>query len=290
MSEGRLPDFVIIGAMKAATSTLHMQLSAQPGIFMSSPKEPNFFSDDAQWARGVDWYRSLFASAPAGALCGEASTHYTKWPTLPEALPRLSDTLPGARLIYMMRHPVDRLISHYSHGWLERSIEGPIDIAMERHPELVDYGRYAMQIAPWLDVFGATSILPVFMERLIATPQIELERVCGFLGYAATPLWHDGIDPQNVSEERLRDSAWRDRLVYNPLVTALRRTLVPGPMRNRIKSAWRMRERPVIGGAALLRVTQIFDDDLKQLGTMLGTSLDCGNFKQIVCEQPLNWV
>ena len=59
----RLPDFIVMGAMKCATSTLHEQLAAQPGFFMSKPKEPNFFSDDEIYARGLDWYRSLFAGS-----------------------------------------------------------------------------------------------------------------------------------------------------------------------------------------------------------------------------------
>ena len=290
MIDGRLPDFVIIGAMKAATSTLHAQLSAQPGIFMADPKEPNFFSDPDQWDRGLAWYRGLFASAPAGALCGEASTHYTKLPTYPSALPRLRYTMPAARLIYLMRHPVDRLVSHYSHGWLERSIDGPIDDVIARRPELIDYGRYAMQIAPWLETFGKDQILPVFMERLIAAPQAELERICRFIGYTGMPSWRAAIDPQNMSGERLRDSPWRDRILDHPILAPIRRRLVPRWVRNRIKRAWQMREKPVIGDASLARATALFDEDLGRLGGMLGTELNCRNFKSVVRDRPLDWV
>jgi hypothetical protein len=290
LNGGRLPDFVIIGAMKAATSTLAMQLSQQPGILMATPKEPNFFSDAAIWDRGLDWYRHLFAAAPTGALCGEASTHYTKLPTYPEALPRLRATMPDVRLIYMMRHPVDRLISHYRHGWLERSMAGPLDAAIDRHVELVDYGRYAMQIAPWLDAFGPADILPVFMEKLIAEPQGELERVCRFLGYERAPLWHAGIAAQNVSTERLRDSAWRDSVIDNRLAAWLRRTLVPRPIRNRIKYIWQMRDRPTIGEAVLARITAAFDEDLQRLGGMLGAPLDCASYNRTVRERTLDWV
>jgi hypothetical protein len=290
MKGARFPDFIIIGAMKAATSTLHMQIAAQPGIFMTTPKEPNFFSDDDRWSLGLDWYRGLFASASPGDICGEASTHYTKLPLLPDALPRLRASLVDVRLIYMMRHPVDRLISHYSHGWLERTIEGPIDDAVQRHPELVDYGRYAMQIRPWLESFGADAILPVFTERLAAEPQAELERVMKFIGYAGEPLWQSGRDTENVSGERLRDSPSRDRLVYHPVVSAVRRHLVPRTVRNRIKRFWQMRERPRLGNAALSQVSDIFDEDLAKLGRLLGTELNCTTFKTVVREQPLDWI
>ena len=59
------PDFIVVGAMKSATTTLHEQLARQPGVFMSRPKEPNFFSDDAIYARGWGWYSSLFRAASA---------------------------------------------------------------------------------------------------------------------------------------------------------------------------------------------------------------------------------
>ena len=109
------PDFIVIGAMKSATTTLHEQLARQPGLFMSVPKEPNFFSDDDNYAQGLGWYSSLFRDAPAGALRGESSTHYTKLPTHPRTVDRMVQALPDVKLIYVMRHPIDRLISQYVH-------------------------------------------------------------------------------------------------------------------------------------------------------------------------------
>ena len=111
------PDFILIGAMKSATSTLHAQLAQQPGIFMSTPKEPNYFSDDQQYALGEDWYDNLFAAAKPGELCGESSTHYTKLPDYPHTIERMKKRLAAPRLVYVMRHPVDRLVSHYIHQW-----------------------------------------------------------------------------------------------------------------------------------------------------------------------------
>ena len=93
------PDFIIIGAMKCATSTLHEQLALQPGFFMSTPKEPNFFSDDDCFARGLDWYRGLFAEAPEGSIRGESSTHYTKLPTHPRTVERLLNKLKADEII-----------------------------------------------------------------------------------------------------------------------------------------------------------------------------------------------
>src|SRR5215469_9765623 len=106
------PDFIVVGAMKSATTTLHEQLARQPGVFMSRPKEPNFFSDDAAYARGWRWYESLFKDAAATDLRGESSTHYSKLPTFPRTLERMLRYLPRVKVIYVMRHPIDRLVSH----------------------------------------------------------------------------------------------------------------------------------------------------------------------------------
>jgi hypothetical protein len=89
------PDFLIIGAMKSGTSTLAAQLSEQAGIFMTTPKEPNFFSDDDVYAQGLPWYAALFDAAEPGDIKGEASTHYTKRPTYPETLARAQAVLEG---------------------------------------------------------------------------------------------------------------------------------------------------------------------------------------------------
>jgi hypothetical protein len=285
---GRFPDFVIIGAMKSATTTLHVQLESLPGFCMSTPKEPNFFSDADQWAKGLDWYKGLFADARPGDLCGESSTHYTKLPDLPDALPRLAEHVPDAKLIYVMRHPIDRLVSHYVHGWSERTIAGPIDEAVDRYHALIDYGRYAMQITPWLEHFGKDRVLPLFFERMLSHPQAELERVCRFLGYEGTPAWQDVRD--NVSAERMRTSPLRDAIVFNPLVSFVRLNFIPPSVRERIKGLWRMRKKPVLGDAARARAAAAFDADLAVLGPMLGIELDCVSFKKKVVERPLDWV
>ena len=96
-SPGSGPDFIIIGAMKCATSTLHEQLALQPGCFMTSPKEPCFFSDDDVYAQGLDWYGGLFEATPTGARCGESSTHYTKLPTHARTVERMLRTFDRTR-------------------------------------------------------------------------------------------------------------------------------------------------------------------------------------------------
>ncbi len=284
-----LPDFVIIGAMKCGTSTLHAQLAAQAGFFMSEPKEPNFFSDDDAFARGLDWYRGLFAEAGADAIKGESSTHYTKLPTHPHTIERLASAIPDAKFIYVMRHPVDRLVSHYIHEWTQGVIGDPIDVAIEKHPELVDYSCYAYQLDPWIGRFGAARILPVFFERMTAEPDAELRRIAQFLGASNHVEWLSDLGPRNVSSERIRKFAGYSLLVDNPLATFVRRRLVPKGVRDQVKANLQMRERPQLSPAAAARLEEVFNADLARLSARLSAQLSCADFKAVVTTAPLGW-
>jgi Sulfotransferase family len=277
-----LPTFFIIGAMKCATSTLHEQLSVQSGIFMTALKEPNFFSDDDQYKKGLPWYTTLFDGSGGASFRGESSTHYTKLPTYPETVARLSEHVPHAKFIYIMRHPVDRLVSHYVHEWSQRVISTDINSAIAKHPELIAYSQYARQLEPYLRTFGASRILPVFFERMLAEPQSELERICTFLGFERHPVWDHSLQASNVSSERMRTCVWRDAVVNAPIVRTLRRTLVPKPIRQRIKRWWMLKSKPQLSEFQLERLTAEFDADLRRVGSWVSLPLNCDNFKSVV--------
>ena len=284
----RLPDFVIIGAMKSATTTLHAQLARQPGIVMSDPKEPNFFSDDEQWARGLDWYASLFAAAGPDDLAGESSTHYTKLPTHPKTVERLRAHLgPEVRLVYVMRQPVDRLLSQYVHEVSQRRMP-PIDRAVDDVPGLVDYGRYTYQLEPYLRTFGHANVLPVFVDRLRKHPQAELERVARFVGYRGEARWDEAFSERNVSTRRLRWSPVRDAVVRAPGLATMRRRLVPAELQERAKRRWAI-EAPRPSAATLERLRELYDADLARLGEWLGVELTCENFETATVELVPSW-
>lgn len=239
-----LPDFLIIGAMKCGTTTLQAQLAAQDGVFMTTPKEPNFFSDDAVFARGLDWYRDLFRPARPGDRKGEASTHYTKLPTHPRTLERLRPCYPRLRLIYMIRDPLHRAVSHYIHEWSEGRMGDDPVAEFARHSEMVDYGCYARQIAPWIEAYGAEAVLLTSLEQLKADPQAELTRIARHIGHEGPVHWQEDLGAQNVSAERVRRLPFQDVLIDNPLATALRRALVPKAIRAAIRDARKIKARP----------------------------------------------
>ena len=284
----RRPDFAIIGAMKCATSTLHAQLGAQPGIYMTEPKEPNFFGDDEAYARGSEWYESLFASARSDWLCGESSTHYSKRDEFPRACERLHQHDPDLRIVYVMRHPLARLVSHYRHEWAEGTIRSSLDQAVLEHPALTLQGCYAWQLAPYLQRFGPERILPVFFERLARWPRAELERIARHVGFWGPVHWSGDLGVFNRSSDRRR----RD-----PLLGTIRRVpgarsaarLLPGRLVRRMESRWKLHEAPSLSADAKRRLQRIFDRDLEHVGRWLGTRLCCDEYENTVLSRPLEW-
>jgi hypothetical protein len=190
-----------------------------------------------------------------------------------------------------MRHPVDRLVSHYVHERTVGRINEGLEEAVERYPELVDYGRYGMQLIPYLETFGPDRVLPVFFRRLVGSPQAELERICRFLGYSNRPVWDVSLRPQNVGSERLRNSALRNVLVQAPVLTPIRQRLIPRAWTEPIKALWRSGDRPPeIPAGLAARLEPVFDDDLRRLGEWLGVRLTCATFRQKTLSRPLEWV
>ena len=287
---GRLPDFVIIGAMKSGTSSLHEQLRARSGIFMSDPKEPNFFSDDHNYRQGIDRYRRLFEAARPEQLCGESSTHYTKLPAYPLTVQRMVQHLPEVRLIYLMRDPIERIVSQYIHEWSQREVRGTLEQAVRQHSRYLAYSCYARQLDPFLRHFGAARILPLAFERMVLRPDSVLAEVCGFLGDPSPEpaVWGPELGIQNPSAQRLRRSGLRALLRSLPGARPLVRRLPP-PLRQSLDGLWQMRRRPQLPAELRAELVGSIDRDLARLGSWLGRSLDCDRWKEQVSERPLRW-
>lgn len=261
-----LPDFLIVGAMKCGTTTLAVQLAAQPGVFMTTPKEPNFFSDDEIWAKGAAWYRSLFAGAAEGDLRGEASTHYTKLPTYPETLDRMGTLLEAPRIVYMIRNPVERAISHYIHEWTQGEMGDDLVASFTAHPEIIDYGRYGMQIAPFIERFGAANVCLTCLETLTTSPEAEFARIGAFLGRDL--VWQGDLGAQNVSAERSRRLPLHGLVVDNPVAAILRRTLVPKRIRTWIREGRRIERRPELPATLCEALESAFAEDREVLAAL----------------------
>ncbi|MHB1829738.1 MAG: sulfotransferase family protein [Steroidobacteraceae bacterium] len=187
----RKPNLFVIGAMKSGTTSLHEYLDTHPQIAMSQEKEPGYFVEELSLSKGEEWYLNLFDQDDRYRYVGESSTHYTKLPIycgVPERLHRFN---PDARLIYIMRNPFDRVISHYWHAVRNIHHGGeprPLLKAVQDNPEYLAFSDYAMQLEPYIARFGRHALFTLTFEALVDDPQRELDRIYRWLGLPTYPL------------------------------------------------------------------------------------------------------
>ena len=179
---GALPNLIIVGGLKCGTTSLHHYLNLHPRIAMSRPKELNFFVAELNWDLGADWYASHFDRT--ALVRGESSPHYTNLPRFDGVAERMHDLLGGqARIVYMVRDPIDRMLSHYLHnvggGYETRSIEVAL---ADPGSAYISRSRYAMQLEPYLATFDRAHLLIVANEDLAREREATLRRVFGFCG------------------------------------------------------------------------------------------------------------
>lgn len=184
---GRLPDFLVIGATKCGTTSLHDWLSRHDGAFVSPWKEMRFFLPGHRWERGVEWYAAQFAQAAAGQACGEFSNGYGRGAEHPGVPARVAALLPEVRLVYVIRDPMRRLASHWRHrivtgrDWREPAA------AIRHDPGYVETGRYGAEIERWLAHHPRERLLVLRAEHLFADPAPQLARLARHLGLAERP-------------------------------------------------------------------------------------------------------
>lgn len=214
---GRLPDIVIIGAAKAGTTTLHVLLDAHPEIAMAAWKEPRFFCDPDHHL----WQGRYRAQFDKGArLVGESSTAYTRAPAVPGVPERMAALIPQARLIYLVRDPVERALASYTeeryHGLEPRSAEEAFADLEDPYNPYVAASRYAAQMELFLAHYRREQLLVVPLGDLAADPAATIARVYEFLT----------VDPHAVQVEPQRLNDRSTKVEYVRLGSSLRRSPV----------------------------------------------------------------
>jgi hypothetical protein len=194
-TEGPLPDFVVLGTQKGGTSFFYRLLTEHPLVRGAAAKELHFF--DNKFAEGVGWYRRCFSESERAdgqrTITGEASPSYLFDPQVPE---RMARVVPEARLIVLLRNPVDRAYSHYQmevrRGKEARSFEEATEEEMtsaEGAGNTVDLryayltrGLYAEQLERFTFFANRDRLLVVKSENLFTRRLEVLDRVLTFLG------------------------------------------------------------------------------------------------------------
>ena len=297
-----LPDFFLIGAPKAGTTALHAALAGHPDLFLSPVKEPKFFLCDGrpparqagpgdahsarEWIWDRDRYEALFAAAPPGALRGESTPFYLHDPRAAERIQRL---VPEARLIALLRDPVDRAHSNWMHLWSDglepvpdfvtacRAEDERVRAGYAPFWEYRGLGRYGEQLERLYSVVDRRRVHVLRYRDLVDDPTATLDGICAFLGVAPGAVAPPA--PENV-RPFARDTRRTRALAH--VVRAGARAGAHAP-----PQAWRWASRPLTralqaGGTPRPRLTADqraevlapLVDDIRLLERVTGRSFD----------------
>lgn len=175
-----LPNFLGIGVQRGGTTWLHTLLSSHPDVYMPTRrKEIRFF--EQYYDRGLDWYASFFPKPEEAAryqAIGEISTQYYDCADCPQ---RIFATLPEARLIIMLRHPVSRAYSHYGFVVQRRNFRGTFENFLNDRPKALEKGYYSRYLQNFLKYFGRGRILALVFEQVFPDVAGTQKQVADFL-------------------------------------------------------------------------------------------------------------
>lgn len=223
-----LPGFIIIGAMKCGTTSLFRHLGKHPEIGVSKDKETDFFLADTNLARGLGWYRAQF---PIDArVLGEASPNYAKCSEFPGVAERIRRAAPDARLIYMVRDPVERFVSQYLHhvnaGETDLPPERILESAAGRN--YLDCSRYYLQLSEYLRFFPREQIMVVCLNELRDNPVALVRRTFRFLD-VDPDVAVDGLgEVHNSGADLRRLPSWYFAARRSPLLRGVKQRLPAG--------------------------------------------------------------
>jgi hypothetical protein len=215
-----LPNLLIIGAPKCGTTALHRYLGLHPEVFMSRPKELNFFIEGANWGRGIAWYESHFGEelmTESTRVVGESSPGYANYPRDSGVPARAYSVLPDAKLIFMVRDPVERLLSHYRlERFRSRGRRTLTNAALRnfRNP-YVWQSMYWMQLREFLQYYPLSRVLIVAQEDLYRERRSTLRRVFRWLGIDES-FDHPGFDQLQRTSTQLERGAFGANALPEP--------------------------------------------------------------------------
>jgi hypothetical protein len=270
----RMPNVIVIGAMKGGTTSMHNYLDVHPDIAVSTEKEMRFFSDPG----AADWVGRYQQHFPEGTRFRvESSPHYTKFPVVPGVVDRMADLVPDARLIYLVRDPVERLVAEYVEQvqWhaAHRSLDEEVADADDPAHALMASSRYATQLAEFLRRFPAEQVLVLDLADLGADVVGTMARVFAFLGLDAPAASAEDYGRHNTRDEKYQVPGWLLRLRKGPLLRAFRK-LPAGPRRMISMAAWRrsgnLVERPTLTPATEARLRELLAPEAQRLRELTG--------------------
>lgn len=271
----KLPNLVVLGAMKCATTSLHHYLDLHPEICMSRERGLNAFLEE-NLPRGLDWYRSHFDQR--ARIRGDTSPRYTNAPLDPGVASRMRQLLPDARLVYLVRDPVERMVSHYTHyvasGYESRpAAEALLDLRSgpERNPYL-SRSLYWMQLREYLGHYPRSQLKVIYYEDLRDRGRDTLREIFRFLEVDEhfDAAGFDRIHHRTRDKRRLTPAA-------SGLTPILDAALAPLPQdaRDRVGSLVtrpfsRRVERPHLAPGITAKLRELLRDDSERVQAFVG--------------------
>jgi hypothetical protein len=267
-------DFMIIGAQKCGTSSLAKQLAEHPDICFCKTKEPGYFDRTEDWEAGLEEYHKLY-SPTNGQICGEASTMYTFLPEWQGTHSRLFAYNPELKLIYIMRQPVERVISNYAHRLVRSRVKDPPEIAVFQDPTYINRTRYGVQIRPYLELFKRENILLLIFEEYISDQPKTLNQIATFLDISSDAFQDIDTTPQlgSLGTWYLKDPG-SEVVRLRPVRAIL--SCIPSSIRKAARPLFsnKLEEKPEFSLALKETIWRLLEDDAQTIEGLLGRRLD----------------
>jgi hypothetical protein len=272
-----LPNLVIIGGLKCGTTSVHHYLGLHPQVQMSKPKELNFFAEELNWDLGLDWYRGRFDDR--FPVRGESSPHYTNLPRFAGVAERIHQHCPEAKLIYMVRDPISRILSHWRHAVGAGYETRPMEEVLGRDDQgYVTRSLYWMQLQPYLELFDRSQIELVTQEELQEEREQTMQRVFRFAGVDDS-FTHPQFDREWEKSTAKESDRYQfmEKLIKLPGFRSFDRNFdrLPEPLRWRVEKVVHDPEAPSAPKPELpdnlrQRLTAVFRDDVAALQRFAG--------------------
>lgn len=269
-----LPDFIIIGGMKCGTSSLFHYLKLHPQVGMSDIKEVDYFVKENNFPKGPAWYKERFTGSFMSY--GEASPNYSKAHLFKGVPQRMQNLLPDVKLIYLVRDPIDRIISHYTHniadGREQRDINEALKDVSDNH--YVMCSRYYWQIEQYLQYFSKEQLLVVNTRKLRDERKTTLQTIFDFIGVNAS-FYTDAYEQTFHQTTQKRKRGKISHLILENSFIKLLKQFIPVGLKNSIKKAMRpVVEKPKLSPDLKIKLKSALHDDVQSLKKFTGYDFD----------------
>jgi hypothetical protein len=235
------PTFFVIGAAKSATTSLCHLIAQHPDVCFSNPKEPRFFSHDSNFEKGWQWYQTFFINPDKALAIGEGSVHYSMRTRFPNTAVRIAQAIPHAKLIYIVRHPLDRIVSH----WRMYDRTGKPEFTtfnqdvknVSFQPNLIDASKYWFQISAYRGYFPDDQIIVLFYEDFIMDPQETVVRCLDFLNLDTQVEFNEFQKAKNVARDKRVENPFLHSMRGHPIFEMVRKSL-PRRIKRKVREAF----------------------------------------------------